>query len=115
METFVDRILEFQVKRIKIRIDEVKKPSGALTRRLIVDYPDAIAVVPFFPPNKVLLVKQFRYSINEEVYEFPAGKVESGEALEDAVHRELMEETGYQAGKIQKLFKYTPALGYSSE
>ena len=115
MEMFIDRILEFQVRRIKVRIDEVKKPSGIITRRLIVDYPDAIAIVPFIPPNMVLLVKQFRYSINQEVYEFPAGKVDPDETLEDAVHRELMEETGYKAETIQKLYTYTPALGYSSE
>lgn len=115
METFIERILEFKVKSIGVRIDTVSKPSGKHTRRLIIDYPDAIALIPFIPPDHVLLVRQFRYALNQETLEFPAGKIDPGESAEDAVHRELLEETGYRAGKIQKIQTYAPAMGYSSE
>lgn len=115
MEIFVERIHDFKVKSIKVRIDNITKPSGKNTHRLIIDHPDAVAIIPFIFPKHVLMVRQFRYALNQETLELPAGKIDPGETPEKAVHRELLEETGYIAGVIKKIQTYAPAPGYSSE
>ena len=115
MEKFLNRIFEIKVKNMKAILDEVEKPSGAITRRLLIDYPHAVAIIPLLDNGEFILVKQTRYALRKETLEFPAGKVDSGETPEQAVARELEEETGYQAKEIIKLSSYTPALGYSTE
>lgn len=115
MEKQISRIFEIKVKTMKAILDEVEKPSGTHTRRLIIDYPQAVAIIPFLEPNKFILVKQSRYALQKETIEFPAGKIDPGETPEQAVHRELREETGYTAKDLVKLSSYTPAMGYSSE
>ena len=115
MEKQISRIFEIKVKNMKAILDEVEKPSGAKTRRLFIDYPHAVAIIPIFEPDKFILVKQSRYALQRETLEFPAGKIDPGETPEQAVARELAEETGYNAAKIIKLTSYTAAMGYSSE
>ncbi len=115
MEKQITRFFEIKVKNVKAILDEVQKPSGATTRRLIIDYPPAVALIPFIEPDKFVLVKQARYALHRETLEFPAGKVDPGETPEDAAVRELSEETGYKAEKLIKLTSYPPAMGYSSE
>ena len=115
MEKQLARIFEIKVKTMKAILDEVEKPSGATTRRLIIDYPHAIAIIPFIEPNKFVLVKQFRYALQRETLEFPAGKIDPGETPMQAAIRELDEETGYKAEEFIELINFAPALGYSSE
>ena len=115
MEKQLTRIFEIKVKNTKAILDEVEKPSGATTRRLIIDYPHAITLIPLLNPETFILVKQFRYALKRETLEFPAGKVGPGETPEQAAIRELGEETGYKAEKFIKLTSYPPAMGYSSE
>ena len=115
MEKQLSRILEIKVKNMKAILDEVEKPSGAKTRRLFIDYPHAIAIIPLIEPDKFILVRQTRYALQRETLEFPAGKIDPGETPEETVVRELAEETGYKADKFIKLTSYTAAMGYSSE
>ena len=115
MEKKISRIFEIKVKTMKAILDEVEKPSGATTRRLIIDYPHAVAIIPIIESNKFVLVKQFRYALQKETLEFPAGKIDPGETPMQAAVRELGEETGYKAEEFIKLIDFAPALGYSSE
>ncbi len=80
-----------------------------------VKYPEASAILAYHTGSKFVLIKQFRYSVKEELLEIPAGKVDSGETPEDCARRELLEETGFFAKNLRKLFEYYPAVGYSSE
>ena len=61
------------------------------------------------------MVKQFRYSLGKEMYEFPAGKIEMGEDPDEAIAREAIEETGYEALNIRKFNCIVPTCGYCSE
>lgn len=74
-----------------------------------------IGIIPFTDKNEVILIRQFRPPINGYVIELPAGLVDSGEDFEQAVRRELIEETGYEAGSVQFLTAGPMSSGASSE
>ncbi len=74
-----------------------------------------VAIVPFTADGSVVVIRQFRPPINGYVVELPAGLCEPGEPPEDAAHRELREETGYSAGKMQFLTEGPLSSGLSSE
>jgi len=79
------------------------------------DHPEAAAIIPLLSDKEILMVRQFRYALGRETLEIPAGKLDPGETPEQCIRRELLEETGYEAGKIEWVYTYAPALGYSNE
>jgi ADP-ribose pyrophosphatase len=105
----------FRGKAVSFRIDQVKIPENQLATREFLVHPGAVGVLPFISPNRIVLVKQYRYPIEQFTYEIPAGKLAKGEDPLDCVGRELEEETGYQAKKIKKLVSYWPTAAFSTE
>ncbi len=104
-----------KAKSFSVNLDEAKLPSGRITERIRVLHPDASAVIPILDDGRILLVKQFRYSIQEETLEIPAGKIDEGETAEECAYREMVEETGYEPNNLDFLLTYVPAIGYSDE
>ena len=74
-----------------------------------------IGIVPFTDAREVILIRQFRPPVNGFVIELPAGLVDPGEPFEEAVRRELIEETGYAAGDVQFLTEGPMSSGASAE
>lgn len=89
--------------------------DGSSAKRVRIDHPEAAAVVPFFSDREILLVRQYRYALGRETLEIPAGKLDPSEKPEKCAGRELLEETGYEAGSLTLLYTYAPAIGYSNE
>jgi len=83
--------------------------------REVVRFGEAAAALPILPDGEVILIKQFRAPINGWILEVPAGVVEPGESPEEAIKRELIEEIGYEAGFLKKLFSIHTTPGYSDE
>ncbi|MFX1283756.1 MAG: NUDIX hydrolase [Promethearchaeota archaeon] len=104
-----------RARSFSVNLDEVELPSGRVTERIRVEHPDAAALVPILEDGQVLFVKQYRYSIQEETLEIPAGKIDPGEDPEACIRREFEEETGHTVKNLELLLKYVPAIGYSSE
>lgn len=77
--------------------------SGAVQRRHIVKHPGAVGIIPILPDGRVLLISQFRISFQKVIYEIPAGTREAGEDPSKTAERELIEETGYRAGRLELL------------
>ena len=107
---------------LHVKKDIVELPNGHTAPREWIKHPGASAVVPILPDGNIILVKQFRYPVNQVTLEIPAGKLDiEGEdpvEVEDPVacaERELSEETGYTAGKIWKLGKIATTVGFSNE
>lgn len=98
-----------------MRVDTVLTADGGMSTREIVEHSDCIAVIPIDADGKILLVKQYRKAVEKELLELPAGGIDPGEDPETAVQRELREEIGYKAGKLEKLGGFYSAPGYSSE
>ncbi|TVP84669.1 MAG: NUDIX hydrolase [Acholeplasmataceae bacterium] len=96
--------------------DEVILPNGKTSGRVYVKHPGAAAVLPIAKDGRFILIRQFRYPIRQVGIEIPAGKKDdSAERGLDCVKRELIEETGYQAGVIEPLMLIHNCLGYSDE
>ena len=101
-------------KVIRVTKDDVKCPNGMTSLREIVHHRGGVAIL-FQVDNKFIFEKQFRYALNEEIIEMPAGKLEEGETPLEAAKRELLEETGYRPLEMIHLGDSYPTPGYSSE
>jgi len=100
---------------LKLYRDEVEFPNKHKSAREVVEHSGGVSVLAENEDGRVLLIKQYRYPVDEVIYEIPAGKLEIGEKTEDCARRELREETGYSAEKFTKLFEFFPTPGYSTE
>lgn len=96
-------------------VDHIEYPSGNGAVREIARHPGGAVVVPLFDNNDVLLIRQFRYPIEEIIYELPAGKLGANEDPEQCARRELEEETGYSAQQFKKLTSFYTTPGFCTE
>lgn len=104
----------FSGRVISLQIDEVRLPSGRLVQRETIIHPGAVAIAAV-DGDQILLEKQYRHTSGEVMWEIPAGTIEKGESPEDCARRELAEETGYSADKMELAFSFYVAPGYSTE
>ena len=100
---------------VSLRVDTVELPNGKKAMREIVEHHGAVAIVPILDTREVVMVRQFRQAAGEILLEIPAGTLGVGEDPEACAHRELIEETGYQASEMTRLFGSYLSPGYSNE
>lgn len=115
MEKRIQTLATLNAHSFSAHLDEVLLRNGVVGKRIRVDHPEASAVIPLVSEDEILMVRQFRYAMGRETLEIPAGKVDPGENPEQCAHRELLEETGYEAGAMNFIYTYAPAIGYSNE
>jgi ADP-ribose pyrophosphatase len=87
----------------------------AKIKRDVVKFPKTVGILPLIGKDKIVLIRQFRFPINKEIWEIPAGKLDRGEKPEIGAKRELKEETGYEAKNLKKIGEFYLAPGYSTE
>lgn len=104
----------YKGKILNLRKDDVILQNGNHAIREVVEHSGGSAIYCQID-NKILLVKQFRYPNKEEIWEIPAGKKNDGETLEQTALRELEEECGLRAEKVEKLFDIYPSPAYTDE
>ena len=114
-EETLSRKVVFQGRAVGLRVDTVRTPSGREATREIIEHDDCIAVIALDGDEKVLLVQQFRKPVERELLEIPAGGIDEGESPEDAVRREMREETGYLPQTVARLGGFYSAPGYATE
>lgn len=102
-------------KMINLRVDTVELPEHKYQKREIVEHPGAVAVIAVTENKEIIIIKQFRKPIEEVLWEIPAGKLELGEDPKECAIRELKEETGYEAEKIEFLNLFYTSPGFSNE
>jgi ADP-ribose pyrophosphatase len=105
----------YEGRRIKLHVDRVVLPSGRETTREVVDHPDCVAIVAVDAENNVMLVRQFRYALAQELLEIPAGVIEPGEEPVQSAFRELEEEIGYTAAKMVRIGGFYSSPGCFTE
>jgi ADP-ribose pyrophosphatase len=101
-------------------MDEVRFPNGSVGELEMVRHPGASAVVPFLSDPfgddpQILLLKQYRYAAEEYLYEIPAGRLDPNEDPADCARRELREETGCSASRVQHLLTFYTTPGFTDE
>ena len=116
----IDRREVYQGKVFRLDKDTVRFPDGKHSEFDIVRHPGAAAVVPFLndpegEEPQVLLLRQFRYAADGYIYEIPAGRLDGDEAPIDCAARELKEETGCSAERLEPLFTMFTTPGFTDE
>ena len=114
-EGTTDDIPVTRAKAIDVTTEIVDLPNGRRVEFDFVRHPGAAAVVPFLDDGRVLLIRQFRFATGGEIMEVPAGKLDPGEAPEVCAARELEEETGYRAGRLERLGSIWTTPGFCNE
>ncbi|MGH9202434.1 MAG: NUDIX hydrolase [Vicinamibacterales bacterium] len=89
--------------------------AGRAALREIVEHDGVVAIVPIDRDENVLLVRQYRLPAGDVLLEIPAGGVDEGEDVGAAAQRELREETGFAAGKLERLTGFFVSPGYCTE
>ena len=100
---------------LNLRVDKVSLLDGTVTTREIVEHADCVCVVPIDDQDNVVMVRQFRKAVEENLLEVPAGGVEPNEDREAAVQRELEEETGFRADELLHLNSFWTTPGFCTE
>lgn len=107
------RILQGEV----FSVDRVEwtDPAGNALCRNIVRHPGAVTVVPELADGRLVMIRNWRVSVQRWLLEFCAGKLEPGEAPLAAAARELEEETGFRAGQLEAIGQYLTSPGFADE
>lgn len=98
-----------------LRKDIVRLPDGKTAQLDILVHGGGVAILPVDAQGRILFVTQYRQAVGQELLELPAGTLETSEDPAQAAHREIREEVGMSAGRLEKLGEFYLAPGYSSE
>ena len=104
----------YEGRVISLRRDEVLCPNGQKSIREVVSHLGGVGIL-IKVGDKFIIEKQYRYALDKEIYELPAGKLEKGEEPLEAAKRECLEETGYRPLEMIHLGDMVPTCGYSNE
>jgi ADP-ribose pyrophosphatase len=112
----------YEVRRIwqgrifGVRVDEIDGYRGQGRRTVeIVEHPGGVAIIACPTPREIVLVRQYRHAVGEELWEVPAGRREPGEPPLETARRELLEETGYRAERLRFLWSVYSTPGFCDE
>jgi ADP-ribose pyrophosphatase len=105
----------YQGKVFRLQRDTVVEPGGVRADRDIIVHPGSVVVLPIFDDGRVLLIRQYRHSVGELLWELVAGRKEPDESPAVGARRELLEETGYTARRLRKLMHIIPTPGFVNE
>jgi len=105
----------YEGKVLSLDVDEVEEPGAVRARREVVRHPGSVAALPVHEDGRVLLVRQYRYPVDAEVWELPAGRLDEGESPEEGARREMEEEVGLRPGRLEPLSVFYTTPGFCDE
>ncbi len=115
-ETVLESTSIFSGRIINVRVDRVALPNGYISTREIVEHSEAVAIVPLDENGDVLLVRQYRLACEDALLEIPAGGMDADDKEPlAAAQREMQEEIGYKAERMEYLSGFYVAPGYCNE
>ena len=107
--------LVYQGRKFNFEVSSLRLPNKSVGEWECIRHPGGALAVPVTPEGKLVLVRQYRFTLQGRLLEFPAGTVERHEDPAKTIKREIEEETGYRAHQWQKLGEFPVAPGYSDE
>lgn len=115
MERTIESKEMYRGRIINLRVDKVSLENGRTATREIVEHPGAVCIAAVKGDNTILFVRQYRKAVEDTLLELPAGKLEKGETPEECARRELMEETGYSADRVDYMLSFYTSPGFANE
>jgi ADP-ribose pyrophosphatase len=110
-----ERRVIYRGRKIDLALQQVRLSDGSLKEREIVVHRGAVALVPMVDDHHVCLLQNFRFAVDTNLIEVPAGTIDPGETPDSTAPRELTEETGYRAGRITRVTDWYVSPGVMTE
>jgi 8-oxo-dGTP pyrophosphatase MutT (NUDIX family) len=105
----------FQGKIVSVRLDDVRLDDGHVWKAEVVEHAQSMTVVALDAEQRIVLVRQYRHPVGQELLETPAGGIDPGETPEESVNRELAEEAGLRAREVIPIGGFYLAPGWANE
>ena len=115
LPTVLEERTVFEGRVFTVNSDRVRLPNDRAVTMDVIRHAPSVIVVPMPDPEHVILIRQYRYPVNEWLWEVPAGSIDEGETPEEAARRECDEEIGLRPDRVTPLGQYLPTPGYCDE
>lgn len=99
----------------RVEVDEVVLPTGHTVSMEVVRHPGSVVLLPVPAPGQIVLIRQYRYTLDRYIWELPAGSLKPGEDPEAAAARECEEEIGLAPARVERLAAFYPTPGFCDE
>jgi ADP-ribose pyrophosphatase len=109
------RTVVHQGRIFRLEVDRVTLPTGHTLDMEVVRHPGSVVLLPVPAPGQIILIRQYRYAIDRDIWELPAGTLKPGEDPSEAAARECEEEIGLVPGRVTRLGGYYPTPGFCDE
>jgi ADP-ribose pyrophosphatase len=113
--TVNERRTLYEGRIFTVDVDRVELPSGHTVNMEIIRHPGSVVLLPMPSPNEIILIRQYRYSIDQWIWELPAGSLKPDEDPAAAAARECEEEVGLTPARVERLRSYYPTPGFCNE
>jgi ADP-ribose pyrophosphatase len=111
----VEKQVLYAGKKVRLELHHLKDDAGKKHTREICVHGGAVVILPVMDDGKVLLIRNYRYTVGQYLLELPAGTLEAKEDPMNCAGRELLEETGYLAGALKALPAFYSSPGILTE
>lgn len=115
LATTLSRRSAFEGRIVKVTIDRVRLPHGPEVDLEVVRHRGSVVLLPMPSPSEVILVRQYRYAVDQMLWELPAGCLEDGEEPAAGAARECEEEVGLVPGRVEFAGRFYPTPGFCDE
>lgn len=113
--TFAEAPLAFKGARFDVHTLQLPAKGKTFVQRDVVVHPGAVVILPLLDQDQIVMIRNKRFAVGQELLELPAGTLEQGESPLETAKRELIEETGYRPSKINPLTSFYPSPGICNE
>jgi ADP-ribose pyrophosphatase len=105
----------YQGRVFSVEVEKVVLPNGRETELAIVRHRRSVVLIPIEDDGRIVMIRQYRHALKRDIWELPAGNVDSGESAEAAAARECEEEIGQVPTRVERLGSFYPTPGYCDE
>lgn len=114
-ETIAASQCVFHATRFDVLSLNLTTEAGHSVKREFISHPGAVVILPLIDANHIVMIRNQRFAVGQELWELPAGTLEPNEPPESTAYRELIEETGYQAEVLKPLLSFFTSPGICNE
>jgi ADP-ribose pyrophosphatase len=100
---------------LSVDVDEIEEPGGVRATREVVRHAGSVVILAVDEQERVALVRQYRYPVDDALWEIPAGRRDPGESPEEGARRELEEEIGARAATVELVLSFFSSPGFCDE